>query len=68
MCKLELLLITFFLLQIYRQPDFLNNDESQSSVVSTSSILDPNTVAAVQNGSAIKRPKKKKMEVCVAEE
>ncbi|XP_036345618.1 supporter of activation of yellow protein-like, partial [Rhagoletis pomonella] len=51
-----------------RQPDFLNNDESQSSVLSTNSILDPNTVAAVQNGSAIKRPKKKKMEVCVAED
>ncbi|XP_004531131.1 supporter of activation of yellow protein [Ceratitis capitata] len=51
-----------------RQPDFLANDESQSSVVSTNSILDPNTVAAVQNGSAIKRPKKKKMEVCVAED
>ncbi|XP_067635687.1 supporter of activation of yellow protein [Eurosta solidaginis] len=51
-----------------RQPDFLNNDESQSSVISTSSILDPNNVVAVQNGSAVKRTKKKKMEVCIAED
>lgn len=54
---------------IFRQPDFLNNEESQSSIISNTSILDPNNVAALQNGSAVKKPvKRKKMEVCVAEE
>ncbi|XP_065366411.1 supporter of activation of yellow protein [Calliphora vicina] len=52
-----------------RQPDFLNNEESQSSIISNTSILDPNNVAALQNGSAVKKPmKRKKMEVCVAED
>ncbi|XP_037820221.1 supporter of activation of yellow protein isoform X2 [Lucilia sericata] len=52
-----------------QQPDFLNNEESQSSIISNTSILDPNNVAALQNGSAVKKPmKRKKMEVCVAED
>uniref|UniRef100_A0A1A9ZKU5 Uncharacterized protein n=1 Tax=Glossina pallidipes TaxID=7398 RepID=A0A1A9ZKU5_GLOPL len=63
-----------------RQPEFLNNEESQSSVVSCNSILDPNVSmsiipstpqnSATAGGSAstVKKPKKKKMEVCVAED
>ncbi|XP_030381027.1 supporter of activation of yellow protein [Scaptodrosophila lebanonensis] len=53
-----------------RQPDFLNNEESQSSIVSNISMLDSNhghsTDAII--ASALKRPKKKKMEICVAED
>ncbi|GBP02711.1 Supporter of activation of yellow protein [Eumeta japonica] len=52
-----------------KQPDFLNNEESQSSIISNTSILDPNNVAALQNTASGKKPmKRKKMEVCVAED
>ncbi|KAH8421455.1 hypothetical protein KR009_008309 [Drosophila setifemur] len=54
-----------------KQPDFLNNEESQSSMVSNLSLMDSNqggqSVDAIL-GSAQKRPKKKKMEICVAED
>ncbi|XP_016995199.2 supporter of activation of yellow protein [Drosophila takahashii] len=53
-----------------KQPDFLNNEESQSSMVSNVSMLDSNQGQSVDAilGSAAKRPKKKKMEICVAED
>ncbi|XP_017066926.1 supporter of activation of yellow protein isoform X2 [Drosophila eugracilis] len=53
-----------------KQPDFLNNEESQSSMVSNVSMLDSNQGQSVDAilGSALKRPKKKKMEICVAED
>ncbi|XP_016949471.1 supporter of activation of yellow protein isoform X2 [Drosophila biarmipes] len=53
-----------------KQPDFLNNEESQSSMVSNASMLDSNQGQSVDAilGSALKRPKKKKMEICVAED
>lgn len=62
------------LLNVYRyfvyRLDFLNNEESQSSMVSSLSQLDSNQGQSVDAiiGSALKRPKKKKMEICVAEE
>ncbi|XP_039496863.1 supporter of activation of yellow protein [Drosophila santomea] len=53
-----------------KQPDFLNNEESQSSMVSNVSMIDSNQGQSVDAilGSALKRPKKKKMEICVAED
>ncbi|XP_017034701.1 supporter of activation of yellow protein isoform X1 [Drosophila kikkawai] len=53
-----------------KQPDFLNNEESQSSMVSNVSLLDSNQGQSVDTilGSSLKRPKKKKMEICVAED
>ncbi|EDW66393.2 uncharacterized protein Dvir_GJ15575 [Drosophila virilis] len=53
-----------------KQPDFLNNEESQSSMLSGVSLLDSNQGQSVDAilGSALKRPKKKKMEICVAED
>ncbi|KAH8318439.1 hypothetical protein KR074_010303 [Drosophila pseudoananassae] len=53
-----------------KQPDFLNNEESQSSMVSNASLLDSNQGQSVDTiiGSSQKRPKKKKMEICVAED
>ncbi|KAH8287247.1 hypothetical protein KR054_004724 [Drosophila jambulina] len=53
-----------------KQPDFLNNEESQSSMVSNVSLLDSNQGQSVDTilSSSQKRPKKKKMEICVAED
>ncbi|XP_017109792.2 supporter of activation of yellow protein [Drosophila bipectinata] len=53
-----------------KQPDFLNNEESQSSMVSNASLLDSNQGQSVDTiiSSSQKRPKKKKMEICVAED
>ncbi|EDV44540.2 uncharacterized protein Dana_GF20276, isoform A [Drosophila ananassae] len=53
-----------------KQPDFLNNEESQSSMVSNASLMDSNQGQSVDTiiGSSQKRPKKKKMEICVAED
>ncbi|XP_033171100.1 supporter of activation of yellow protein [Drosophila mauritiana] len=53
-----------------KQPDFLNNEESQSSMVSNVSMMDSNQGQSADAilGSALKRPKKKKMETCVAED
>ncbi|XP_020803477.1 supporter of activation of yellow protein isoform X1 [Drosophila serrata] len=53
-----------------KQPDFLNNEESQSSMVSNVSLMDSNQGQSVDTilGSSQKRPKKKKMEICVAED
>ncbi|XP_073831254.1 PHD finger protein enhancer of yellow 3 [Musca autumnalis] len=51
------------------QSDFYTNEESQSSVISNNSILDSNITFSSQSGSAARKPmKKKKMEVCVAED
>ncbi|KAH8298594.1 hypothetical protein KR018_003670 [Drosophila ironensis] len=53
-----------------KQPDFLNNEESQSSMVSNMSQMDSNQSQPMDPilGSSQKRPKKKKMEICVAED
>ncbi|XP_075158597.1 PHD finger protein enhancer of yellow 3 [Haematobia irritans] len=49
------------------QPEFFTNEESQSSIISNTSILDPSSTAQV--GASAKKPiKKKKMEVCVSED
>ncbi|XP_058979847.1 supporter of activation of yellow protein [Musca domestica] len=51
------------------QPDFYTNEESQSSVISNNSILDSNISFSSQSASTARKPmKKKKMEVCVAED
>ncbi|XP_061386007.1 supporter of activation of yellow protein [Musca vetustissima] len=51
------------------QPDFCSNEESQSSVISNTSILDSNITFSSQSATSARKPmKKKKMEVCVAED
>lgn len=62
-------LLTVYCYSVYRL-DFLNNEESQSSMMSSVSQIDSNQGQSVDTiiGSALKRPKKKKMEICVAEE